>query len=250
MSKCQAQTNKGTRCSKNACADSGDHSLCTAHYNKFVADKDSITWFVTTSQRASSEPDTVDNSSLGTSKLFDVAMQMLPDIPELPELPEDPDVVSSPLPADADIWTQIATSLPSPKFSPPDRKQQAPKRRLTPKVLANLAMWMFYRDCCKDPKTNNTIRNNIVRSGLVKGQILATKDKIVEENGTIRVVKIDIIPFQLVKYATDTVWQKVPEAMRQQYFKAVQDDYNKRLKAAEKKAKKSKTDDSSSEDDE
>jgi hypothetical protein len=40
------------------------------------------------------------------------------------------------------------------------------------------------------------------------------------------------------------------EDVRQQYFKAVQDDYNKRLKAAEKKAKKSKTDDSSSKDDE
>lgn len=242
MMKCQAQTNKGTRCAKNACDESGDHNLCTTHHNKFLVDKDSITMFVSTSHRASSEHDIADNSSLGTPQLFNAAMQMLPEV--------DPDVVTSPAPADADIWTQIATSLPSPKFSPPDRKQQAPKRRLTPKVLANLAMWMFYRDCCKDPKTNNTIRNNIVRSGLVKGQILATKDKIVEENGTIRVVKIDIIPFQLVKYATDTVWQKVPEAMRQQYFKAVQDDYNKRLKAAEKKAKKSKTDDSSSDDDE
>jgi hypothetical protein len=109
---------------------------------------------------------------------------------------------------------------------------------------------MFYRDCCKDPATNNTIRNNIVRCGLEKGQILATKDKMIEENGNIRVVKIDIIPFQLVKYATDTVWQKVPEAVRQQYFKAVQDDYNKRLKAAEKKSKKSKKDDSSSSSDE
>lgn len=239
MPKCNAQTNKGTRCTKNACDDSGEHNLCTAHYNKFVDDKDSITWYVSSSRQATPEPDdNADNSSLGTSQLFNAAMQMVPEI--------DANVVSSPAPVNTDIWTQIATSLPAPKFCPPDRKLQAPKRRLTPKVLLNLALWMFYRDCCKDPTTNNTIRNNIVRSGLVKGQMLATKDKMVEENGTIRIVKIEIIPFQLIKYATDTVWQKMPEAVKQQYFKAVQDDYNKRLKAAEKKTKKSKNDDSSS----
>ncbi len=238
MPKCQAQTNKGTRCAKNACEESGDHSLCTGHYNKFVDDKDSITFYVSSSRQATPEPDNEDNSSLGTSQLFNAAMQMAPEV--------DANVVSSPAPVNADIWTQIASSLPNPKFSPPDRKMQTPKRRLTPKVLLNLALWMFYRDCCKDPKTNNTIRNNIVRSGLMKGQILATKDKVVEENGAIRIVKIEIIPFQLVKYATDTVWQKVPEAVRQQYFKAVQDDYNKRLKADDKKSKKNKKDDSSS----
>jgi hypothetical protein len=240
MPKCQAQTNKGTRCSKNACDESGDHSLCTAHYNKFVDDKDCITWYVSTSRQATPELSisNADNSSLGTSQLFNAAMQIIPEV--------DANVVTSPAVVDADIWTQIATSLPEPKFSPPNRKQQAPKRRLTPKVLHNLALWMFYRDCCNDATTNNTIRNNIVRSGLVKGNILATKDKVVEENGVVRVVKIDIIPFQLVKFATDTVWQKMSEDVRQKYFKAVQDDYNKRLK----KAKKSKTDDSSSEDDE
>lgn len=242
MPKCNAQTNKGTRCAKNACDDSGDHNLCTVHYNKFVDDKDSITWYVSSSRQATPEPDNADNSSLGTSQLFNAAMNMVPEI--------DANVVSSPALVVADIWTEIATNLPAPKFSPPDRKVQAPKRRLTPKVLSNLALWMFYRDCCKDPATNNTIRNNIVRSGLVKGNILATKDKMVEENGAGRIVKIEIIPFQLVKYATDTVWQKVPEAVRQQYFKAVRDDYNKRLKAAEKKSKKSKDDSSSSSDDE
>lgn len=234
MPKCRAQTGKGTRCAKNACEDSGEHGLCTTHYNKFVDDKDSITWYVSSSRASTPAPTdngvegVEDNSSLGTSQLFNTAMQMVPEI--------DPNVVSSPvLPVMGnDIWTQIASSLPTPKFSKPDRKQQAPKRRLTPKVLLNLALWMFYRDCCKDVKTNNTIRNSIVREGLVKGNILATKDKVVEENGVIRQVKIDIIPFQLVKYATDQVWQKVPEAVRQQYFKAVQDDYNKRLKAANK----------------
>lgn len=242
MPKCSAQTNKGTRCAKNACEDSGDHHLCTTHYNKFVDDKDSITWYVSSSRQATPEPDNADNSSLGTSQLFNAAMNMVPEI--------DANVVTSPALVVADIWTEIATNLPAPKFSPPDRKVQAPKRRLTPKVLSNLALWMFYRDCCKDPAINNTIRNNIVRSGLVKGNILATKDKVVEENGVERLVKIDIIPFQLIKYATDTVWQKVPEAVRQQYFKAVRDDYNKRLKAAEKKSKKSKDDSSSSSDDE
>lgn len=242
MPKCNAQTNNGTRCTKNACDDSGDHSLCTAHYKKFVNDKESITWYVSSSRQATPEPDNADNSSLGTSQLFNAAMNMVPEI--------DVNVVTSPAPVNADIWTQIATNLPAPKFSPPDRKLQAPKRRLTPKVLQNLSLWMFYRDCCKDPATNNTIRNNIVRSGLVKGNILATKDKVVEENGAERLVKIDIIPFQLIKYATDTVWQKVPEAVRQQYFNAVRDDYNKRLKAAEKKSKKSKDDTSSSSDDE
>jgi len=242
MPKCQAQTNKGTRCAKNACEDSGDHNLCTGHYNKFVDDKDSITWYVSSSRQATPEPDTADNSSLGTSQLFNAAMQMVPEI--------DANVVTSAAPVTADIWTQIATNLPTPKFSPPDRKQQAPKRRLTPKVLSNLALWMFYRDCCKDPTTNNAIRNNVVRSGLVKGNILATKDKVVEENGVVRIAKIEIIPFQLVKYATDTVWQKVSEEVRQKYFKAVQDDYNKRLKAAEKKSRKSKNDDSSSSSDE
>lgn len=238
MPQCNALTNKGQQCSKNTCDDSGDHHLCKGHYKKFVEDKNTITWYVSSSHQATPEPDNADNSSMGTSQLFNTAMQMLPEI--------DANVVTSPAPANADIWTQIATSLPAPKFSPPDRKLQAPKRRLTPKVLLNLTLWMFYRDCCKDPATNNTIRNNIVRSGLEMGKILATKDKMIEENGNIRVVKIDIIPFQLVKYATDTVWQKVPEAVRQQYFQAVQDDYNKRLKAADKKSKKSKNDDSSS----
>lgn len=242
MPQCNAQTNKGHQCSKNTCEDSGDHHLCKGHYNKFVDDKNSITWYVSSSRQATPEPDNADNSSLGTSQLFNAAMQMVPEV--------DANVVTSPAVVDADIWTQIATSLPEPKFSPPNRKQQAPKRRLTPKVLNNLALWMFYRDCCNDATTNNTIRNNIVRSGLVKGNILATKDKVVEENGVVRVVKIDIIPFQLVKFATDTVWQKMSEDVRQKYFKAVQDDYNKRLKAAEKKARKSKTDDGSSEDDE
>lgn len=238
MPKCSAQTNKGTRCAKNACEDSGDHHLCTAHYNKFVENKDSITWYVSSSRQATPEPDNVDNSSLGTSQLFNTAMNMAPEI--------DANVVTSPAPVVADIWTQIATNLPAPKFSPPDRKLQTPKRRLTPKVLRNLALWMFYRDCCNDPTTNNTIRNNIVRSGLEKGQMLATKDKVVLENGTMRIVKIEIIPFQLVKYATDTVWQKVSEAVKEQYFKAVRDDYNKRLQ----KSKKSKDDSSGSSDDE
>ena len=238
MPQCNAKTNEGHQCTKNACEASGDHHLCKRHYNKFVNDKNSITWYVSSSRQATPEPDNADNSSLGTSQLFNAAMQMVPEI--------NATVVTSPAPVNADVWTQIAASLPTPKFSPPDRKQNAPKRRLSPKVLLNLALWMFYRDCCKDPTTNNTIRNNIVRSGLVKGNILATKDKVVEENGNVRVVKIDIIPFQLVKFATDTVWQKVSEAVKQQYFKAVQDDYNKRLKAAEKKSKKSKNDESSS----
>lgn len=236
---CRAQKNDGERCTKNACEDSGEHKLCKQHYNKFVDDNDSFKFYVSTSRQATPslvEEDKADNSSLNTSQLFNTAMQMVPE--------NDPTVVTSPN-TNMDIWTQIATSLPTPKFSPPDRKLQAPKRRLTPKVLLNLALWMFYRDCCNDPKTNNTIRNNIVRNGLVKGQILATKDKVVEENGVIRVVKIDIIPFQLVKYATDTVWQKVSEDVRQQYFRAVRDDYNMRLN---KKSKKSKNDSDASDD--
>jgi hypothetical protein len=225
MPQCKAQTNKGQQCSKNTCEDSGDHRLCKGHYNKFVDDKDNITWYVSSSRQATPELDNADNSSMGTSHLFNAAMQMLPEI--------DANVVTSPAPANADIWTQIATSLPAPKFSPPDRKLKAPKRRLTPKVLLNQSLWMFYRDCCNDTKTNNAIRNNIVRSGLEKGQILATKDKMVEENGVIRIAKIEIIPFQLVKYATDQVWSKLNDNVKEQYFKAVREDYNKRLNTDE-----------------
>jgi hypothetical protein len=130
--------------------------------------------------------------------------------------------------ASSDIWGSIAMNFTVPKFSLPNKKQHAPKKRLTPKLLLNLSLWMFYRDCCKTPNINNVIRNQIIREGLVKGALLATKDKVVEENGSAKLVKIEIIPYQLVKYATDQVWQKLPEAMREKYFKAVREDYQRR----------------------
>jgi hypothetical protein len=131
----------------------------------------------------------------------------------------------------SDIWTSIAINFNNPTFSLPNKKQSTPKKRLTPKLLLNLSLWMFYRDCCKKQNMNNVIKNQIIREGLVKGSLLATKDKLVEENGVAKMVKVEIIPYQLVKYATDQVWQKLPEAMRQRYFQAVRDDYARRMNA-------------------
>lgn len=128
-----------------------------------------------------------------------------------------------------DVWSSIAMNFTTPKFSPPNRKQKTPKKRLTPKLLLNLSLWMFYRDCCKTPNINNVIRNQIIREGLVKGALLATKDKVVDDNGVSKIVKVEIIPYQLVKYATDQVWQRLAGSMREKYFKAVRDDYGKRM---------------------
>lgn len=238
--RCCAQTAKGTRCQHDACEDS-KNGLCKMHYKKYLEDANKIMFYVSkgntpTSSETSSgntnsrdeEPEVEkvskqtckahdDETSWNTNELFDTAMNLVPEI--------DDDVLQSVPNISNDMWGSIAMTFKSPKFSAPNKKQAAPKKRLTPKLLLNLSLWMFYRDCCKTPNINNVIRNQIVREGLVKGALLATKDKVVEE----QVMKVEIIPYQLVKYATDQVWQKLPGEMRERYFQAVRDDYNRRL---------------------
>lgn len=254
QTRCCAQTAKGTRCQHNAC-DESENGLCKTHHKKYVDDPDAIVFHVSkgntpTSSKVSSgkeidnddgerevekptkktvkrttgrAPDD-DETSWNTNELFDTALNIVPEI--------DDDVMQYVVPnvqnASNDIWGSIAMNFTTPKFSPPSKKPCAPKKRLTPKLLLNLSLWMFYRDCCKTPNINNVIKNQIIREGLVKGALLATKDKVVEENGVAKTVKVEIIPYQLVKYATDQVWQKLPEAMREKYFKAVREDYQRR----------------------
>ena len=249
MPKCAAQTVKGTRCHKGACEGS-ENGLCTMHDKMFLNNPESVNFYVsktpTTSIQREAESDderekspSVSNNtnkvaarnpdddvtSWNTNELFNVAMGLEPEIDDA--INTQINAVTSNNSGN-DIWSSIAVNFNTPKFSPPDRKLKAPKRRLTPKTLLNLALWMFYRDCCKTPNINNVIRNQIIREGLVKGALLATKDKVVEENGVAKTTKVEIIPYQLVKYATDQVWQRLPEAMREKYFKAVRDDYQRR----------------------
>jgi hypothetical protein len=245
-SKCAAQTAKGNRCQKGACEGS-ENGLCTTHSKMYIHDPESVKFYVSKTPTSSNQrevesdddekplrastsnntnkvvarnPDD-DVTSWNTNDLFNTAMNLAPEVDDV--------VQTIQVTASNDIWSSIAMNFINPKFSPPNRKQKAPKRRLTPKTLLNLALWMFYRDCCNTANINNVIRNQIIRDGLVKGNLLATKDKVVEDNGVTKVVKVDIIPYQLVKYATDQVWQKLPEAMRQRYFQAVREDYNSRM---------------------
>lgn len=245
-SKCAAQTAKGKRCEKGACEGS-ENGLCTTHSKMYIRDPDSVKFYVSKTPTSSNQrevksdddekplrastsnntnkvvarnPDD-DVTSWNTNDLFNAAMDLAPEMDDV--------VQTINVTASNDIWSSIAMNFINPKFSPSNRKQKAPKRRLTPKTLLNLALWMFYRDCCKTANINNVIKSQIIRDGLVKGNLLATKDKVVEDNGVIKVIKVDIIPYQLVKYATDQVWQKLPEAMRQRYFQAVREDYNSRV---------------------
>lgn len=247
-SKCAAQTGEGKRCTKSACEGS-EHGFCTMHDKMFLNTPERVKFYVSKSPTTSAQrevasdddnpmrPSVSNNSNIvvarnpdddvtswNTNKLFNAAMGLAPEV-------DDAINTNITVSNGSDIWSSIAVNFNSPKFSPPDRKQKAPKRRLTPKTLVNLALWMFYRDCCKTPNINNVIRNQIIREGLAKGALLATKEKVVEENGVKTVVKAEIIPYQLVKFATDQVWQKLPEAMRQRYFQAVREDYNNRQEA-------------------
>ena len=244
MAQCCAKTAKGTRCQLGAC-EASDCGLCATHHKKHEKDPKSVVFFeidsdvdteptesfkgkgkMTNKPKGSPKamarnPDD-DETSWNTNELYDTAMNLLPDI--------DDDVMQivNTNTNSSDVWGSIAANFTNPTFTLPNKKQKAPKKRLTPKLLLNLSLWMFYRDCCKKQNINNVIRNQIIREGLVKGALLATKDKIVEENGVAKTVKVEIIPYQLVKYATDQVWQKLPEAMKQKYLQAVRDDYTRR----------------------
>jgi hypothetical protein len=249
QTRCCAQTAKGTRCQHYACEES-ENGLCKTHHKKYIDDPESIVFYVSKGNTPSSSKVSSGNkiahddgepevekvvckptkrgtsvrapddgeTSWNTNDLFDMALNLEP---EIEEVMQDINITN-------DIWSSIAVNFTSPKFSSPNKKQSVPKKRLTPKLLLNLSLWMFYRDCCKTPNINNVIRNQIIREGLVKGALLATKDKVVEENGVAKTTKVEIIPYQLVKYATDQVWQRLPEAMREKYFKAVRDDYQRR----------------------
>jgi hypothetical protein len=237
--------------------DASDCGLCATHHKKYEKDPASVVFFeddtdtdvepsesngskATKTTKATKKPSNVkgspkakgaqardpddDETSWNTNELYNTAMNLFP------ELDDDVmQIVNTTNTNGNDIWGSIAANFNNPMFSLPNKKQKTPKKRLTPKLLLNLSLWMFYRDCCKKTNINNVIRNQIIREGLVKGALLATKDKVVEENGVAKTVKVEIIPYQLVKYATDQVWQKLPEEMRQKYFQAVKDDYARRL---------------------
>jgi hypothetical protein len=243
MSQCCAKTAKGARCQLGVCVAS-ECGLCAMHHKKHEKAPETIVFYDAadkeTQPSASDENKAKkgakktggardaddDETSWNTNDLYNTALNLFPEI--------DDDVMQMVNPTNAtssstDIWGSIAVNFANPAFSVPNKKQKAPKKRLTPKLLLNLSLWMFYRDCCKKPDINNVIRNQIIRDGLVKGALLATKDKVVEDNGVAKTVKVEIIPYQLVKYATDQVWQKLPEAMRQKYFQAVRDDYTRRV---------------------
>ncbi len=245
MAQCRAKTLKtGARCQLGVC-DASECGLCATHHRKYVKDPTSVVFFEDGSdvepseskggnatnatkvakKKGARDPDD-DETSWNTNELYNTAMNLFP------ELDDDVmQVVNTTSTNGNDIWGSIASNFTNPMFSLPNKKQKTPKKRLTPKLLLNLSLWMFYRDCCKKTNINNVIRNQIIRDGLVKGALLATKDKVVEENGLAKTVKVEIIPYQLVKYATDQVWQKLPEEMRQKYFQAVKDDYARRQDA-------------------
>lgn len=254
MSQCCAKTLKGARCQLGEC-DASECGLCATHHKKYVNDPKSVVFFnddedneekeltTTSSDGNKSRKNKVspkakakttaiardaddDETSWNTNDLYNTAMNLFPEI--------DDDVMQVVNTTNAttnsnDIWGSIAVNFSNPMYSLPNKKQKMPKKRLTPKLLLNLSLWMFYRDCCKKQDINNVIRNQIIREGLVKGALLATKDKVVDDNGVSKTVKVEIIPYQLVKYATDQVWQKLPEAMREKYFQAVRDDYARRI---------------------
>ena len=248
MVQCKATTTKGTRCKHNA-SDETMCGLCAMHDKKYMDDPNSVVFYeesspnntddesdekvakaakrpkakpqkmTTTAPTPSKEtkaskarePDD-DEMSWNTNDLYNTAMTLAPEV--------DDGITIQLTQNTSDIWVSIAKNFTKPLYSPPNRKQGVPKKRLTPKLLLNLSLWMFYRDCCNTPNINNVIRNQIIREGLARGALLATKDKVVEENG--------VIPYQLVKYATDQVWQKLSEEMRQKYFNVVRNDYDKR----------------------
>ena len=163
--------------------------------------------------------------STDTDEMFNQAIRLLPDIDDnVATMATQANITN----VNDDVWSEIASSFTEPKFTLPSKKQKTPKKSLTAKLLLNLSLWMFYRDCCETPRVNHLIKIKIVREGLVKGALLATKDKIVEDNGEVKVVKEDIIPYQLVKYATDQVWRNLPEVTRQRYLKAVRNNYQQR----------------------
>lgn len=231
MSRCCAKTTKGTRCQLGVC-DESECGLCSMHHKKYENDPDSVAFFPTKTQSKSTDsgigsgnrgrdPDD-DETSWNTNELYDTALNLVPEVDVCDVMMTNVATSSN------DVWGSIAANFNSPIFTLPNKKQKTPKKRLTPKLLLNLSLWMFYRDCCKTTNINNVIKNQIIREGLVKGSMLATKDKVVEENGVSKVIKTEIIPYQLVKHATDQVWQKLPEAMRQRYFQAVRDDYSRR----------------------
>jgi hypothetical protein len=243
MAQCCAKTVKGARCQLGVC-DASECGLCATHHKKYGKDTKSVVFYETDdasagasagasdgdkTKKGSPKARTVgardaddDETSWNTNELYNTAINLFPEI--------DDDVMQVVNPTRAtDIWGSIAMNFANPMFSVPNKKLKTPKKRLTPKLLLNLSLWMFYRDCCKKQDINNVIRNQIVREGLVKGALLATKDKVVEDNGVAKTVKVEIIPYQLVKYATDQVWQKLPEEMRHKYFQAVREDYARRL---------------------
>lgn len=244
MAQCCAKTVKGNRCQLGVC-DASVHGLCSMHHKKHEKDPRTVMFYETDDngrQPSVSELDETkkgakkmggtrdaddDETSWNTNDLYNTALNLLPEIDDdMTQMVNATHATSS---SSTDIWGSIAMNFANPMFSFPNKKQKAPKKRLTPKLLLNLSLWMFYRDCCKKPDIANVIRNQIIREGLVKGALLATKDKVVDDNGVTKTVKVEIIPYQLVKYATDQVWQKLPEAMRQNYFQAVRDDYVRRV---------------------
>lgn len=252
MAQCRAKTVQGHRCQLGVC-DASECGLCATHHKKYVKDPASVMFHddsddeaqpsvgvheTKTTKGAKGSPKARnvgardaddDETSWNTNDLYNTAMNLFPEIDD--NVMQMVNTTNHATTNTSDVWGSIAMNFANPTFSPPNKKQKAPKKRLTPKLLLNLSLWMFYRDCCKKQDINNVIRNQIIREGLVKGALLATKDKVVEDNGVAKTIKVEIIPYQLVKYATDQVWQKLPEAMKQKYFQAVRDDYARRVVA-------------------
>lgn len=95
------------------------------------------------------------------------------------------------------------------KSAPSSSENVKKKRNMTPAGALQKARWIYYQE----HKSDHDVLG-IVRGGLLKGEILARKVAIV--NGT--VVEKEVIPYTLVKIATDSKFDKLSQEEKEAYM--------------------------------